>query len=110
MDDRRRHPRSRLDAPLFCDLTSKDLDAGLVCIVRDVAAGGLRVELPPEGPRPRLGSTVRLANFDAPAASGLEGIEAEVVWASGRECGLRFVNPSQISEDTVAAVLKAGAG
>ncbi len=103
-EDRRRHPRVSLDAPFFCDVTPEG-GRTFVTIVRDICPAGLRLDLPPEGCRPRPGDVLRLSDCAECAKGVLDGLTAEVAWVSGDQCGLRLVRPEALSPRVLRRIL-----
>lgn len=105
-EDRREHPRVKLDIPVFCSI-SVEGQGEIPCMVKNISASGLMAELPPAQDWSfSSDSEVLVHSCPEFLSEYREGVRGQVVWQSGNTVGLNFILPQNICSERLQEILE----
>lgn len=104
-DERRKHPRVKLDIPVFCSLTVGE-GGDIPCMVKNISATGLMAELPPALDL-EVKRDLEVVVHSCPEflSEYRNGVRCQIVWQSGNTVGVQFTKPPSISSDRLEEIL-----
>lgn len=108
MVDRRQEERVPLDTPVFVVLMHGS--ETVPCMLGDISTGGAMMRLSPGLALPEWlvqDEWVTLEEWPFAAHTGEQPFKAQIVWVSGRSCGLKFQSRLNLSQEQLAELIEA---